>query len=74
MTDASKECLIHCCDYWPPGRLTKEKMEAYKALEAAGRIRIRSVILHKETQAVTVDYFSSLPKEWIHDMLREVMV
>lgn len=47
---------IVCCDLWPPGTLTDDKMAAYRRLIDLGDIRIRRVIHHKTTGYTTVDY------------------
>lgn len=72
MTAAQNPPSIVCCDMWPPGRLTKVKMDAYKRLIDEGMIRIRRVVYHKVTGITVVDYWSQLPHDWTLDHLKKL--
>lgn len=65
------ECIIPCCDLWPPGTLTGHKMQAYKALIDEKRIARLRVTYDKVSRNTAIEYMSSLPHEWIRDALRE---
>lgn len=57
---------IECVDVWPPRTCTREAMLAYKALAAAGRLRLRMPVqISKHTGRVVIRYDSDIPHEWI---------
>lgn len=64
---------IPCKDEWAPFRLSREAMEAYKTVEQEGMIHITSVQISKSTASAVVLYNSTVPVEWAHQRLKEVM-
>ncbi len=60
---------IPCCDLWRFGDLTPNKMQAYKRLEAMGRLRIAHVTLYRQSGHTVVEYWSSLPHAWMLEEL-----
>lgn len=65
------ECIIRCCDLWPPDTLTGHKMQAYKALLDEKRIARLRVVYDKASRNTAIEYMSSLPHEWMREALRE---
>jgi hypothetical protein len=61
---------MHCKDIWkrfiPPA-----KLDAYKQLIAEGQILKHHVIYNRRTGATTVEYFSTIPHEWIREELKK---
>lgn len=49
-------------DNWPPGTLTREKMLAYREMDANGRISLQKVQVSESTGAHKVLYASELQK------------
>lgn len=66
------ETDIYCCDLWPPGTLTDNKMQAYRKLMDRGEIQLRNVTVHKRNGFVTVEYDSGLPHAWTLERLSEI--
>lgn len=64
---------IPCRDEWTPFRLSREAMEAYKVVEQEGMIHITSVQISQSTASAVVLYNSTVPIEWAHQRLKEVM-
>ena len=62
---------IRCLDYWPEG-IPPGKLFAYKAEIAAGQITKRTAIVNRRTGAVTVDYLSTIPQDWIRHEMAEI--
>lgn len=54
--------LNHYADNWPPGTLTREKMLAYRDMDANGRISLQKVQVSGSTGAHKVLYVSELQK------------
>lgn len=65
------DCIIPCCDLWPPGTLDGHKMAAYKALSDEKRIARLHAVYDKASKATAVEYMASLPHEWMLEALRE---
>lgn len=55
---------IRCVDYWP-GQIPPEKLAAYKQLIAEGQIMKHHVLYNRRTGSTTVEYFSTVPHQWI---------
>ncbi len=72
MTVSHDPPTIRCCDLWPPGTLTADKLGAYKRMIDRGDIRIRRVVTHRHSGHVTVEYWSNLPHAWTLDHLKEL--
>lgn len=66
------EMDIYCCDLWPPGTLTDNKMQAYRELMDRGEIQLRNVTVHKRNGIVIVEYDSGLPHAWTLERLSEI--
>ena len=58
--------FIKCVDFWPE-QIPDRKLAIYKELIAEGQIREHHVIYNKQTGSTTVEYYSTVPKEWIHE-------
>ena len=56
--------FIKCIDYWPE-HIPPEKLAAYKQLIEEGQIRKHHVIVNRQTGSTTVEYYSTIPHEWI---------
>ena len=63
--------FIKCVDYWSQP-IPPEKLKAYKQLIADGQIRKHHVIVNRMTGSTTVEYFATVPHEWILDLLRKL--
>ena len=62
--------FIKCIDFWP-GHIPPEKLNAYKQLIAEGQIRNHHVIVNKKTGSMTVEYYSTIPHEWVREELKK---
>lgn len=62
--------FVKCVDYWP-GKIPAEKLAAYKEMIRAGQIRKYHVIWNRKTGSTTVEYFSTVPHEWILEEMRK---
>jgi hypothetical protein len=56
--------FIKCVDFWPDG-IPDRKLTIYKQLIAEGQIMKHHVLVNKRTNATTVEYYSTIPHEWI---------
>jgi len=72
LTEVHNKPTIVCCDLWPPGALTEDKRNAYRAAAGNGEIRVRRVVYHKTSGYITVEYWSALPHAWTLDRLRQL--
>jgi hypothetical protein len=61
--------FIKCVDYWP-GQIPPEKLAAYKQLIEEGQIRKHHVLYNCQTGSTTVEYYSTVPHEWILEELK----
>lgn len=62
--------FIKCVDYWPE-QIPPAKLEAYKQLIDENQIRKHHVIVSRSFGSTTVEYYSTIPHEWILDELRK---
>ena len=62
--------FIRCVDYWPC-ELSKDKINAYKQLIAENQIVKHAVIFNQVTKTTIVEYFSTIPHEWILNELKK---
>ena len=62
--------FIKCVDFWPDG-IPERKLQIYKQFIAEGQIRKHHVIVNQWTQATTVEYYSTIPHEWILEEMKE---
>lgn len=62
--------FIKCIDYWP-GHIPPNKLEAYKQLIEEKQIQKHHVIMNRNSGSTTVEYYSTVPHEWIMDELRK---
>ena len=60
--------FIRCIDFWPM-QIPPEKLAAYKQLIEEGQIRKHHVIFNSQTGSTTVEYYSTIPHEWIREEL-----
>ena len=60
--------FIKCIDYWPV-EIPHEKLVAYKKLIDEGQIMKHTVIHNRRTGDTTVEYYSTVPHEWIREEL-----
>lgn len=56
--------FIKCQDYWPT-RIPEKHLAAYNAMIQDGQIRKHHVIYSKATGSTLVEYYSTVPHEWI---------
>ena len=56
--------FLKCVDFWPDG-IPERKLAIYKQLIAEGQIMKHHVLVNKRTHATTVEYYSTIPHEWI---------
>lgn len=56
--------FIKCVDFWPEG-IPDPKRLAYKQMIAEGQITKHHVLVNKKTHATTVEYYATIPHEWI---------
>jgi len=61
--------FIKCVDYWPC-QIPDDRLTAYKQLIAEGLIRKHSVIYNRQIGSTTVEYYSTIPHEWILEELK----
>ena len=60
--------FIKCIDFWPM-QIPPGKESAYKQLIAEGQIRNHHVIVNQKTGSTTIEYYSTIPHEWIREEL-----
>ena len=60
--------FIKCVDYWPC-HIPPEKLAAYKQLIEEGQIRKHHVIVNRGAGSTTVEYYATIPHEWILEEL-----
>ena len=60
--------FIQCIDYWPI-KIPEAKLAAYKQLIAEGQILKHHVIYNRTTGSTTIEYYSTIPHEWIREEL-----
>lgn len=65
--------FIKCVDFWP-GHIPPEKLRAYKLLIQAGMITKHNVIHSRDAGTTTVEYYSTIPHEWILEELKKAAV
>lgn len=65
--------LNHYADNWPPGALTREKMIAYREMDANGRISLQKVQVSGSTGAHKVLYASELDKTQLTSEFRKFL-
>ena len=56
--------FLKCVDFWPDG-IPERKLAIYKQLISEGQIMKHHVLVNKRTHATTVEYYSTIPHEWI---------
>ena len=56
--------FLKCVDYWPDG-IPERKLQIYKEFIAEGQIMKHHVLVNRRTHATTVEYYSTIPHEWI---------
>ena len=61
--------FIKCVDFWPV-QIPPEKLDAYKQLIDEGQIRKHHVIYNRRTGSTTVEYYSTVPHEWVREELK----
>jgi len=62
--------FIKCVDFWPDG-IPERKLQIYKQFIAEGQIMKHHVLVNKRTHATTVEYYSTIPHEWIRQEMAE---
>ena len=62
--------FIKCVDYWPC-HIPPEKLAAYKQLIEEGQIRKHHVIVNQTAGSTTVEYYATIPHEWIREELKK---
>ncbi len=56
--------FIKCVDFWPDG-IPPDRLAIYKQFIEEGQIMKHHVLVNKRTHATTVEYYSTIPHEWI---------
>ena len=62
--------FIKCVDFWPV-EIPPEKLAAYKQLIAEGQILRHHVLYNRRTGSTTVEYYSTVPHEWVLEELKK---
>ena len=62
--------FIKCVDYWP-GHIPDDKLKAYRQLIDEEQIRKHHVVFDRNTGSTTVEYYSTIPHEWILKELKK---
>ena len=62
--------FIKCVDFWPE-HIPPEKLRAYKLLIQAGLIMKHHVVYNRRAGTTTVEYYSTIPHEWILEELKK---
>ena len=62
--------FLKCVDFWPV-EIPPEKLAAYKQLIAEGQILKHHVLYNRRTGSTTVEYYSTVPHEWVLDELKK---
>ena len=60
--------FIKCVDFWPV-QIPTNKMAAYKQLIEEGQILKHHVIYNRRTGSTTVEYYATVPHEWVREEL-----
>jgi hypothetical protein len=61
--------FIKCIDYWH-GRIPPEKLEAYRQMIQEGQIRKHHVIYDRRVGSTIIEYYSTIPHEWILEEMK----
>jgi hypothetical protein len=70
MTVTEVKPFIKCVDFWPDG-IPERKLQIYKQFIQNGQIRKHHVLVNQRTHATTVEYYSTIPHEWIREEMRK---
>ena len=62
--------FIKCVDFWPDG-IPDRKLAIYKQFIAEGQIMKHHVLVNSRTKGTTVEYYSTIPHEWILQEMRQ---
>ena len=62
--------FIKCVDFWPE-QIPPDKLRAYKTLIQAGLIMKHHVVYNRHAGTTTVEYYSTIPHEWILEELKK---
>jgi hypothetical protein len=61
--------FIKCIDYWP-AQIPPEKLAIYQQLIEEGQIRNHHVIYNRKVGSTTIEYYSTIPHEWILEEMK----
>ena len=61
--------MTYCKDIWNR-RIPPKKLNAYKQLIEEGQIRKHHVIFNRQTGSTTVEYYSTIPHEWVLEEMK----
>ena len=64
--------FIKCVDYWPD-RIPENKLRAYHEMIESGQIQKHHVIVNRKSGATIVEYYSTIPHEWILEELARIV-
>lgn len=64
---------MYCKDTWKR-HILPEKLKAYKLLIQAGKISDYHVVYNHKAGTTTVEYYSTIPHEWILEELKKAAV
>ena len=62
--------FIKCVDFWPV-EIPPEKLASYKLMIAEGQIMKHHVLYNRRTGSTTVEYYSTVPHEWVLEELKK---
>ena len=65
--------LNHYVDNWPPGTLTREKMIAYRDMNASGWIILKRIQVSESTGAHKVLYASELDRNALNHEFKKTL-
>ena len=63
--------FIRCVDYWPI-KIPAPAMVAYKVMIDKGQIRKHHVMYNQNVGSTTVEYYSTIPHDWIKQELHKL--
>ena len=65
---------LYCSDAWHPiESFTPIKQRAYKIMEERGEIQIIKVTGSRSKDRIVIEYYSTIPKDWIHSALKKIV-
>lgn len=66
--------FLPAADVWPRDRFDQPRMNAYQQLAQQGTIRIRKITYSEADRKVVIEYWATVPQEWVHEELKRLTV